>query len=295
MRRSHRTMSLALSVALLVPVVCQAQELRYKFQAGGKNAYTMDQNQIMKMSAMGQEFEIKINMSFDMTQTVDTVDTATGNAKIKQKIERVKMKMEGGPLGVMEFDSKSDKEPEGPLAAMAGILKAMTDGDIKMTMSNRGQVSDVKMPDKLVEEMKNIGGAAGPGGNMFSEDQFKNMFNQAGLLLPKEAPTSGSTSWDQNMDMKMGPIGTMKSTTKYTYAGKSGEFDKIDMKMDMKFEGDPNAPIQMKLTTKEASGTALFDNNKGRVHEISVKTVNEMDMGGIGMANMTQTMTMKLK
>jgi hypothetical protein len=295
MCRSHRTMSMALSVALLVPVMCHGQELRYKFQSGGKNAYIMEQNQNMKMSAGGQEFEIKINMSFDMSQTVDSVDTATGNAKIKQKIERVKMKMEGGPIGTMEFDSKSDKEPEGPLAAMAGILKAMTDGDIKMTISNRGQVSDVKMPEKLIEEMKNLGGAAGPGGNMFSEDQFKNMFNQAALILPEKAPTPGSTSWDQNLDLKMGPIGTMKSTTKYTYAGKSGEFDKIDMKMDMKFEGDANSPIQMKLTTKEASGTALFDNAKGRVHEITVKTVNEMDMGGIGTANMTQTMTMKLK
>ncbi len=295
MSRSYRTLSLALSVALLVPVVCQAQELRHQFQAGGKNAYTMDQTQNMKMSLMGQEIEIKIQMSFDITQTVDSVDTATGNAKIKQKIERVKMKMEGGPLGVMEFDSKSDKEPDGPLAAMAGILRAMTEGEIKMTMSNRGQVSDVKMPDKLMEEMKNIGGAAGPGANMFSEDSFKNMFNQAALILPKEAPVAGVTTWDQTLDLKMGPIGNMKSTTKYTYAGKSGAFDKIDMKMDMKFEADPNAPMQMKLTTKEANGTALFDNAKGRVHEITVKTVNEMDMGGIGTANMTQTMTMKLK
>lgn len=295
MCRSYRTMSIALSVALLVPVMCQAQELRYKFQAGGKNAYTMDQNQNMKMSLMGQEIEIKIDMSFDITQTIDSVDTATGNAKIKQKIERVKMKMEGGPLGVMEFDSKSDKEPEGPLAAMAGILRAMTDGEIKMTITNRGQVSDVKMPDKLMEEMKNMGGAAGPGGNMFSEDSFKNMFNQAALILPKEVPVPGVTTWDQSLDLKMGPIGTMKSTTKYTYVGKSGAFDKIDMKMDMKFEADPNAPMQMKLTTKEANGTALFDNAKGRVHEITVKTVNEMDMGGIGTANMIQTMTMKLK
>lgn len=70
MCRSYRTLSLALSVALLVPVVCQAQELRYKFQAGGKNAYTMNQNQNMKMSLMGQEIEIKIDMSFDITQTV---------------------------------------------------------------------------------------------------------------------------------------------------------------------------------------------------------------------------------
>ena len=280
----------------LLPAWTVAQELRYKYTAGAKNSYVMEQKQNMKMSAMGNEFEIKMNMTFEMTQTVDSVDTATGNAKMKQKIDRVKMLMEGGPIGTMEYDSKSDKEPDGPLAAMAGIFKAMTDGEMKMTISNRGEVSDFKMPEKLMDELKNIGGGAGgPAGNMFSEDQFKNMMNQSLMVLPKEAPVAGSTTWDKTMEMKMGPMGAMKTTTKFTYAGKSGDFDKIDMKLDMKMESDPNAPFQMKMNTKEAKGTTLFDNTKGRVQEVNVNTTMEMEMGPIGSANIVQTMTMKLK
>jgi len=280
-----------------MPVWSQGQELRYKFQAGAKNTYVMEQNQNMKMAVQGQEFEIKMNMMFEMTQTVDSVDTATGNAKMRQKIDRVKMTMEGGPIGTMEFDSKSDKEPEGPLAAMAGIFKAMTEGDMKMTMSTRGEVSDFKMPEKLMEELKSLsGGAAGAfGGNMFSEDTLKNMMNQSMTILPKEVPVPGVTTWDRNMDMKMGPMGTMKNNTKFTFVGRSGDFEKIDMKMDMRLEPDPNAQIQISMKTKEASGTTLFDNNKGRIQEINVKTVSEMEMGPIGSANITQTMTFKLK
>lgn len=257
----------------------------------------MEQNQNMKMSTMGQEIEIKMNMMFEMTQTIDSVDTATGNAKMKQKIDRVKMSMEGGPIGTMEFDSKSDKEPEGPLAAMAGIFKAMTDGDMKMTINTRGEVSDFKMPEKLLDELKNLGGGAGGlgGGNMFSEDSLKNMMNQSMMVLPKDAPVAGTTTWDRTMEMKMGPMGTMKNTTKYTYAGKSGDFDKISMKLDMKLESDPSAPFQMKMNTKEATGTTLFDNAKGRIQDINMKTVSEMEMGGFGTANISQTMTMKLK
>lgn len=293
--RSACSLGLAAVALILSPVVSQAQELRYKFVPGSKTTYVMDQNQNMKMSAMGQEFEIKVNMNFEMTQTVDTVE-GNGSGKIKQKIDRVRMKMEGGPIGTMEYDSKSDKEPEGPLAAMGGIFKAMTEGDIKMTLSNRGELSDVKMPEKLMEELKNAGsGAGGLGGNMFTEDQFKSMMGQSVMVLPKEAVTPGSTSWDKTLDMKMGPIGTMKTTTKYTYAGKSGDFDKIDMKIDMKLESDPNAPFQMKMTTKEATGTTLFDNAKGRVQEMTTKTISEMDMGGIGTANITQTATLKIK
>ncbi|HQR41994.1 MAG TPA: DUF6263 family protein [Gemmatales bacterium] len=288
--------TLALAALALHAGSTVAQELRYKFSAGTKNSYVMEQNQTMKMSAMGQEFEIKINMSMELSQAIDRVDTATGNAVMKQKIERVKMKMEGGPIGSMEYDSKSDKEPEGALAAMAGIMKAMTESEISMTMSPLGEVSNIKMPEKLMEEMKNLGGGAGGlGGNMFSEDQFKNMLNQSVMILPKNAPVAGSTKWDRSFDMKMGPIGSMKTTTKYTYAGKSGSFDKIDMSIDMKMEPDPNAPIQMKMTTKEANGNTLFDNAKGRVQEVNMKTISEMDMGGIGTAQMTQIMTLKLR
>src|SRR5262245_56671461 len=125
---------LVLASLILIPAWSQGQELRYKFTPGSKHTYVMEQNQHMKMSAMGQEFEIKMDMMFEMTHTVDQVDTATGNAKMKQKIDRVKMSMKGGPLD-MEYDSKSDKEPEGPLAAMAPIFKAMTESDMKMTMS----------------------------------------------------------------------------------------------------------------------------------------------------------------
>lgn len=289
--------SFLLTLIASIPAWSQGQELRYKFSPGGKNSYVMEQTQNMKMAVNGQEFEIKMNMMFEMTQAVDSVDTATGNAKIKQKIDRVKMAMEGGPIGTMEFDSKSDKEPDGPLAAMAGIFKAMTEGEIRMTMSNRGEVSEFKMPEKLMDELKNIsGGAAGGfGGNMFSEDSLKNMFNQSALILPKEVPVPGETTWNRNLDMKLGPMGTMKNNTKYTYVGKSGDFDKIDMKMDMKLEADPNAPMQISMKTKEASGTTLFDNSKGRVHEINMKTVSEMEMGQFGKADITQSMKMKLK
>ena len=289
--------TLFMAIIASVPAWSQGQELRYKFQAGGKNTYVLEQKQNMKMAINGQDFEIKIDMMFEITQAVDSVDTATGTAKIKQKIDRVKMVMEGGPIGTMEYDSKSDKEPEGPLAAMAGIFKAMTEGDIKMTMTNRGEVSDFKMPEKLMDELKNLSGgaASGFGGNMFSEDALKNMMNQSVMILPKEVPIAGTTTWDRNMDMKMGPLGTLKNITKYTYVGKSGDFEKIDMKMDMKLEADPNAQVQISMKTKEAAGTTLFDNTKGRVQEVNLKTVSEMEMGAFGTANVTQTMTMKLK
>ena len=292
--RSKCSSTFVLALIVCVPAWSQAQELRYKFQNGSKTAYIMEQNQSMKIPIGGQETDIKVNMLFEVSQTVDSVDTATGTAKLKQKYDRVKMSIKG-PIE-MEYDSKGDKEPDGPLAAMAGIFKALTNNEIKMTMTNRGEISDVKMPEKLLEELKQqSGGNADVFGNMLSEESLKHMLNQGSMVLPKEAPVAEKTVWDRNLDMKMGNMGTIKTNSKYTYAGKSGGFDKIDMKMDIKLESDPNAAMQINMKTKEANGTVLFDNEKGRIQEINTKVISEMQMEPIGMMNMTQTMTMKLK
>ena len=286
--------TLVLALMACVPAWSQGQELRYQFQNGGKTTYVMEQKQSMKIPTPGNETDIKVNILFEISQTVDSVDTATGTARLKQKYDRVVLSIKG-PIE-MEYDSKNDKEPDGPLGAMAGIFKAMTDSEIKMTMTNRGDVSDIKMPDKLIEEMKKqSSGNADMFSGMFSEDAIKNMITQSSIILPKESPVIDKTTWDRNMDLKMGTIGTMKNTTKYTYAGKSDKYDKINMKMDMKLEADPNATMQISMKTKDATGTVLFDNEKGRIQEMSSTVVSEMKIEPIGTMNVTQTMTMKVK
>jgi hypothetical protein len=281
---------LVLAFVCLVPLSSFAQELRYKFQAGSKANYVMEQKQTMKMGVQGQDFEMKSNMNMDFSMAVDSVDTATGNAKVTYKIDGMKMSM-SGPMGNMEYDSKSDKEPEGMIAMAAPLFKAMTGAPITMTVSPRGEISNVKLPDKLKEEFESIGGGQM---NFFSEDQLKQMMNNGYFELPKEAPTT-STTWNKKMDMKLGPMGTMNMNTTYTYAGKSAPYDKINTKIDMKLEPNPSAPFQLKMKTKEASGTILFDNTKGRLQEMKTNVVSELEMGEQGKMQMTQDMTMKLK
>jgi len=287
-------MSLLLTILASASAWSQGQELRYKFQVGDKNSYITEQKQEMKLPINGQETELRINLLFETTQTVESVETAAGTARLKLKYDRVKMTIDG-PI-TMEYDSNSDKEPDGPLASTAGVFKAMKDSDIKLTMNTRGEITEMKMPDSLIEELKKqSGGNSDTFGNMFSEDALKNMAKQGSITLPEEVPVPMKTTWQRNLDMKLGQIGTLKNLTKYTYQGKSDNFDKIDMKMDMKLEVNPNSTTPMSMKTKEANGTTLFDNAKGRVHEMTMKSISEVEMGPIGTANVVQTTTMKLK
>ncbi len=285
----YRTFVLALIAC--VPAWSQGQELRYKFQAGGKSAYVTEIKQTLKMDVNGKATEIKLDLLFETTQTVDSVDTATGIAKLNYKFDRMKVVIDG-PIN-MEYDSKNDKEPDSPLAA---TFKALSEGEIKMTMNLRGELTDIIMPEKLIEELKKQSSSNSElFGNLFSDDAFKDMINQSAMILPREAPIAGKSTWERNLDKKMGTQGVLKNTTKYTYAGKSESFDKIVMKMDMKLEADPNAVVKISMKTKDAAGTILFDNEKGRVQEINSNVVSELNIEPVGPVSLIQTMTMKVK
>lgn len=282
-------------LALLHPFPAKAQELRYKFQAGASTAYTSEQKQSMKVAARGQEFDMRVTTLMDFAIAVDSVDSASGSAKVKYKFDHVRMSLQGSPGDDFDLDTKSDKAPEGKVGPrIAPLFKALVGNELTATISQRGEVSDVKIPEKVQEQLKALASAGGSLGGLFSEDQLRQIMRDPVLVLPKEKVANGS-NWPQTLELKMGDLGKMKITTTCTYAGKAGPFEKIDQKMDVHFEPAGGAEADFNLKTKEATGTVLFDNAKGRVQEATTKTVNDLDVGPIGTVSMTQTTSLKVK
>jgi hypothetical protein len=269
----------------------QADELRYKFQAGSKTNYAIEQHMKLSMTGIALlDLNLKINMNMDVSMAVDSVDAAAGNAKITYQIDRVKVSMEE-PLGnAVEFDSNSDKVPDRMPSQMPSFFKALKGARIIMTVSQRGKLIDLKCPEKLKEEFQSVG----DGGQMtfFSEDYL--IMNLGISELPHVTRKNGTT-WNKKQDMKSGSLGTMGLNTTYTYVGKSGRYDKIDMKIDMELEAPPNSQMQMKMKTKDASGTILFDNVKGRIQEMKNNVAYEIEVGRDGKLQMTQDTTLKMK
>ena len=102
------------------------------------------------MSASGgarpQEMKTSMRQEMNMTWDVQGVDEKSGEAVIRQKFDRVKMKM-STPVGGFEYDSKSEEAPTGLGAMIAPMYKAMTEGEFEITMTSRGEVKDVKIPE----------------------------------------------------------------------------------------------------------------------------------------------------
>jgi hypothetical protein len=272
--------------------------LRYKFKQGEKLTYAMEQKMEMKMEVAGNNVDMNMTQTFDMTWDIKSVDK-DGKAKMVQKFDRIRFVMEGGPIGKVEYDSKSDKELDDPVGKMiAPLFKALAGSDFELTMDGRGQISDLKVPEKLSEELKKLAGGGAPGlGDILSEDGLKKTINQGGLTLPEEAVTKGKT-WSHRIEFKMGAVGKSTVDTTYTYEGPAADkkAEKITLKPKMTMEATiPGG--SMKIKNQETKGQALFDNAAGRLLEMDTDSDIDMEISAAGMdiqMKMKQKVKMKL-
>jgi hypothetical protein len=289
-------MQLKYTGALLIALVAlggvvassvQAEEpLRWKFKVGEKLDYNMVQE--MQMSASGaalpQEMKTSMRQEMNMTWDVQGVDDKSGEAVIRQKFDRVKMKM-STPVGGFEYDSKSEEAPTGLGAMIAPMYKAMTEGEFEITMTSRGEVKDVKIPEQVLTALKNSPNAAAMG-DIASADGFKKMISQGALVLPEKPPKKGET-WTTKVEMKNPAVGKQTVETTYRYDGtkdiKGTKFAVIKPQLKMEFEnqaaakaGEPQQPaaqqnMQMKIKDQNSDGEVLFNIAAGRLQSTSLK------------------------
>ncbi len=287
-----------LLTGLAVAGAAQAQTtLRYKYRAGEKLEYVIDQDQKMSMSVGGQDIEMKVTMVIDIDWLTESVDEQ-GNAKVKVKVGRVKMNLDG-PTGKVEADSKEPKEADDPLGQIFGqVVKAIGGMEMTFTVDPLGEVKDSKVSDEAVKKLKSLPGVDKLG-DLISGDNMKSMM-QGNMVLPKEAVEKGK-SWKHKTDQKM-PFGKITGETKYTYDGevdKDGKkLEKIAVNPEIKIEPDPNAPIQIKVKDSKGKGYAYFDARAGRVVESNNETTMQMELEVAGMTidqRIVQSTTMRLK
>jgi hypothetical protein len=261
--------------------------LRWKFKVGEKLDYNMVQEMQMAASgaALPQEMKTSMRQEMNMTWDVQGVDDKTGEAVIRQKFDRVKMKM-ATPVGSFEYDSKSEEAPTGLGAMIAPMYKAMTEGEFEITMTSRGEVKDVKIPEQVITALKNSPNAAAMG-DIASAEGFKKMISQGALILPEKAPQKGET-WSTKVEMKNPAVGKQTVETTYRYVEskdiKGTMFAVIKPQLKMEFEDQPAAPkpgqpqqpaaqqnMQMKIKDQSSDGEVLFNIAAGRLQSTSLK------------------------
>src|SRR5208337_3211894 len=233
-----------------------AETLRWKFKPGETLRYTMVQETTQGMKAMGQEFKTSLNQTVDLHWSVKNV-ASDGVAELSQTIDRVRTKVEG-PGNSFEFDSQAGKDPEGQIASLlTPMLKALVGAEFTFKMNGRGELSEIKVPQKLLDSLRKAGPAANASG-MFSEEGMKNLISQSSLTLA-EGPLEKGKSWTQQAKVPV-PM--------------------LDTKVTLEPAADSN--IAVKITSQKGTGEFAFDPQAGRVVSSRVNDKLQMSLSVMG-------------
>jgi hypothetical protein len=271
--RATRLPAVLAAVFVCLPSLACAQEpLRWKFNPGDKLNYDMIQDMTIGSTGgpLGAQ-TMTMRQEMDMTWAVEGVNEE-GDAVIRQKFERMKIKMTlPPPLGAIEYDSKSGQAPQGPAAMLAPMYKAMTEAEFELTMTSRGEIKDVKIPEQVLAALRNSPGAAAMG-DMATPEGFKKMISQGALVLPEEAPEQGK-EWSTKVEVNNPMAGKQVIETTYRFEGftemEGKQFAKISPELKMQFEGTPQ--VQMNVSEQDSSGEILFNADEGRLDSSNLK------------------------
>jgi hypothetical protein len=247
---------------------------RWKFTPGQSLNYVLERNVDGKMSLAGNEFGIKMGMTFDTTWTCKNVSD-DGTANLEQRIDRIQIGMDSPLVGKVAYDSSVNEAPGGPVGAFMGpMIKGMLHQSFKLKVSPTGAVSDIELPAKLVEAFakqaevsQNRRGGLGIGGNAFDEKGIRQLIEQAVLPLPQT--DDEDETWSREFETEIPFLGTEFAETTYSLDG-SGTVEgkklvKIAAETEVLFEPAEKPRAEMEIIEQNSSATALFDAEAGHM------------------------------
>jgi len=295
-----------LAIALLVVSAASATgadvTLRWKFRPERPYHYMLTQGMDMSMKVPNTDNDIKTKMSqlSEMTWKVKAVKP-DGSADMTQVIDRMQIKVEG-PAGKFEIDSnnKDAPPPAGPLAGLGKMVEGLVGTPVDVTLSARGEVLKVDVPEKMMQAMK----TAGPGGQAFAgaftEKGIKQLFEQSSVMLPEKAVAPGTT-WMQKRSVETAGLGNMDIDTTYTdkgdVPGKPG-LRQIDGDVKMQIKPSENSPVSVRVVSQDNAAKFLFDTTAGHLSSSEVKQNMKMEISAQGQTltqDLMQTVSMTLK
>lgn len=284
-------------VALLPKQATGAEApLTWKFAPGDEHHYRMNQKMDMTMD-LGPAGEMKTGVTqiMDMVWKVEAVDEK-GGAKLSQQMKRVQMDVQAPGQAAMKYDTDSAEEPTGFATMLAPMFKALVSAPFKFTMSPRGEIHEVEIPEKIAAAVKGMPGGEMMG-NMMTDKGFKQMMQQAALVLPKPEELIPGHEWTTSMEMPNPQLGKITTRMTFTYKGsrktKGQELEVFVPKLEMEF-GDGNAAAMIKVEDQKTSGEILFNRTAGRL-ESSLLNQDMTMVINAGGREMKQKMTQKVE
>jgi hypothetical protein len=280
------TLFVGLTVCLLVATSARAADpLVWKFEAGQKFRYrsTATMELAIDLGPGGVQKKTIVH-TIDYSWTVDKIED-DGAAVLKQKIDRMRLKISDPAGQAVEFDSRSTDEPQSFAAMIAPAIRELTRAEFTVDMTSRGTVTEVEVPEPVVRAV-----AASPGakllGDLTTAEGFENLIRRSAFELP-EALDEGA-EWHTSEMIKLADLGDQAISTTYRYEGPKDvdgvSYDAFAPTIEILFSG---GDADVRIANQESSGEVLFNRDAGRLesstlnHKLTLaitqagKTVNQ--------------------
>jgi len=270
------------SFCWLSVAVNAAEPLLWKFVEGDSYNYQMVQEMKTSMNlGPGGETTSSVKQIIDMVWNINSVDD-DGTAAMTQAINRVQMNITAPGQGDVNFDTAEEEPAQGFAAMLAPSLKAMTKTPFKVTMTSRGEITNVEVPAALLESM-----SQGPGGTMLgslaTEKGFKDAITQNAVTLPLAEELVEGHQWSTSFEIENPVAGKVITETTYEYKG-SRDVDGQQLEvfvptLDTRF-GEANLPngTTLKVKSQETTGEILFSRSAGRLVSTSIHQLLDLEI-----------------
>lgn len=268
--------------------------LKWKFEKDKPFYQEMTTTTQQTMKVMNSDVTQNQSQTFYFSWT-PTGQDKDGNWTLKQKIEGVKMSIDIGGNKI-EYDSTKDSAAaNNPLS---DFFKQLVGSEFKLTIDKDTlKVKDISGRTEFIKKLAQANPQMEPLLNQILSDQaLKEMADPTFAAVPNKDVSKGAT-WTRDSKLNMGPIGSYDNTYKYTYEGKDDKQKNLDrIKVDTTLKYTPPAeaqgatnplPFKIKsanLTSSDAGGTILFNQDKGRIESsdlsLTLKGELSIEIGG---------------
>jgi hypothetical protein len=249
--------------------------LKWKLEKGKTFYQKMTTKTDQNMKILNSEPKQTQNQTFYFSWTPEKQDG--DNWLIKQKIDGVAMEIDIGGTKI-NYDSTKDTNANNPLGE---FFKALVGSEFMVTLNTKDQkVTKLEGREEFVKKLSQ----ANPQmqqllSQILSEQALKEMAEPTFAAIPNKEVAKGD-KWTKESSLDMGPIGKYTNLYTYTFEGLEGKLDKIKVETTLKYvpPDDKSAagglPFKIKsadLKSTSATGTVLFDPEKGRVERSTFK------------------------
>jgi hypothetical protein len=281
MRRSMR-IALGLLCLALVPAALgrandEGVKLAWKFKAGDtfRYAITQEMSQDVKSGTMPVKIDMKLVM--DVAWALRAVD-AEGVASLSQTIDRVRLQMNMPPSAKIDYDSASDKQPEGLGKAVPMMFQAMLNKPMSVKMTPQGKIVELTLPPEMITEMGKSP-MLKPMAKIFTPEGIQGLTGISGL--PKEAIVPGKT-WTDEAVIENPVFGKQKVVSSYSYIGPKTvdgkPVEEIDALVTMSFAAGADQTAKISIKEQDTKRVVYFDNAAGRVSQTKTTTKTKMSI-----------------